>query len=107
MLEGVFYLEIQNRFGMLLTKHKDTLSINSIIVPESDNPDILLNFLNKVRLIVNDFKIDDNVFNGMRQIMAPNENLMTPENVIFAINSQTTINITFRLEIITRSNDCL
>ena len=66
----------------------ETLTKNSINIPLVDQPDAFAEyFSDKIKLIVNESKIDNSVYNGVRKIVSENENFMTPENIITAINS--------------------
>ena len=71
----------------------EKLTLNSINVTTENLPDTFAEFFsNKVKKIVEDCTINQNVYNGKRKITAQNENFMTPENVLNAIKSLKTKN---------------
>ena len=74
--------------GLNVTQLPETLTLNSLTIPNDNLPDSFADFFsNKVKNIVNECNIDQNVYNGTRKINATSENFMTPTNVVKAIKS--------------------
>jgi hypothetical protein len=71
-----------------ITSLPESLSLNSVNIPKRDQPDAFAEFFKqKVKVIIDNCKVDSNVYNGTKKLNADNENFMTPENVISAIKS--------------------
>ena len=74
--------------GLNIAQLPETLTFNSIVIQNENLPDTFADFFsNKVKNIVNECNIDENVYNGTRKIDATNENFMTPSNIVKAIKS--------------------
>ena len=64
------------------------LTHNNMPIHAHDTADSFATFFkNKVQSIISECSVDNNVYNGIRKVNCENQNFMTPENVLTAINS--------------------
>jgi hypothetical protein len=69
------------------------MSLNNEPIPVNDLPDAFAShFKNKITNIVNESRINPNVFNGNRKVNVENKNFVTEKNILDAISSLKTKN---------------
>ena len=74
--------------NMNINSLPEDLTINQIPINLNELPDAFADFFsNKVKKIVTECKVDNNVYNGKRKLYCQNKNFMTPDNIIKAIRS--------------------
>ena len=66
----------------------DNLTLNNVPICSTKIADIFANFFDeKVKRIINECSLDENVYNGSQKVNSICQNFMTPDNIIVAIKS--------------------